>query len=315
MVEPVPISVIICAYSEARLPQLANAIASVLEQDPGPSELILVIDHNSSLEQHARRRWPTITVRASLGPKGLAGARNCGVELARSPIVAFLDDDATAAPGWTANLLAAFATDDVHVVGGSAQPRWERGRPRWFPSEFDWVVGCTHSAMPVERQSIRNVVGCNMAFRRATLLAVGGFDSSVGRTATGLHGCEETECCIRVRHQFGELAVLYDPAITVDHAVPASRGDLRYFLRRCLDEGRSKARVAASVGSAAGLSDERRYVARTLPRRIAAGLLGRDGRRSDGIVRSLAMLVGLAVTVAGYCIERAVVATSGRSQR
>jgi glucosyl-dolichyl phosphate glucuronosyltransferase len=315
MVEPAPISVIICAYSEDRLPHLARAIASVVEQDPTPSELILVIDHNASLEQQARRRWPTITVRASDGPVGLAGARNCGAALARSPIVAFLDDDATAASGWTASLLAAFAADDVHVVGGSAQPQWERGRPRWFPSEFDWVVGCTHSAMPVERQSSRNVVGCNMAFRRATLLAVGGFDSSVGRTATTLRGCEETECCIRVRHRFGERAVLYDPAITVDHAVPASRGHVRYFLRRCLDEGRSKARVAASVGSAAGLSDERRYVVRTLPRGVAAGLLARDARRSDGIARSLAMLVGLALTVTGYCIESALVAWSGRSPR
>jgi hypothetical protein len=169
--------------------------------------------------------------------------------------------------------------------------------------------------MPVERTAIRNDVGCNMAFRRATLLAIGGFDPSVGRTATGLRGCEETECCIRVRHRFGDHAVLYDPTITVDHVVPAVRGHLRYFVRRCLDEGRSKARVTASVGSAAGLSDELRYVTRTLPRGIAAGLLGRDARRSDGIARSLAMLVGLATTVTGYCIERMVLATSGWSLR
>ena len=34
-------------------------------------------------------------------------------------------------------------------MGGRVDPDWEGGaRPRWFPAEFGWVVGCSYTGQP-----------------------------------------------------------------------------------------------------------------------------------------------------------------------
>ena len=76
--------------------------------------------------------------------RGISGARNSGIAAARGAIIAFLDDDAIAAPDWLEQLLAGYSSPNVLGVGGAIEPQWQGGRPRWFPPEFDWVVGCTY---------------------------------------------------------------------------------------------------------------------------------------------------------------------------
>src|SRR5205085_2959822 len=105
----------------------------------------------------------------------LSGSRNSGVTVCRGEIVVFLDDDAVAAPDWLERLLQGYAEPQVVAVGGSIEPVWEEGRPRWFPPEFDWVVGGTYLGLPTATAQLRNLLGCNMSFRRSVLLEAGGF--------------------------------------------------------------------------------------------------------------------------------------------
>ncbi len=300
--EPVkpPISVVICAYTMERVELIAAAISSLQAQTIAPHEVVLVIDHSPELEAESLRRWPTIRVIANREQQGLSGARNTGLEESTGVVVAFLDDDAVAAPDWIERLGNAYADPAVLGAGGTVLPIWSEGRPRWFPPEFDWVVGCTHSGMPSERQAVRNLVGANMSFRRDALVEADGFRHELGRIGKIPAGCEETDLCIRIgkRHPKGEI--LYDPAAKVEHFVPAERGQLSYFSSRCRGEGRSKAILAGLVGSDSGLSEERSYVRRTLPLGFLRGL--GDGARGDlGGPRRAAMLgFGLAATTAGY---------------
>src|SRR4029077_6201031 len=125
-----------------------------------------VIDHAPDLLDEARALWPDLKVVANRERKGLSGARNSGVAEASGEVVAFLDDDAIAAPEWLARLAAAYADPKVVGAGGTVRPRWVEGKPGWFPPEFDWVVGCTHSGMPQTLEPVRNLVGANMSFRR-----------------------------------------------------------------------------------------------------------------------------------------------------
>jgi glycosyltransferase involved in cell wall biosynthesis/GT2 family glycosyltransferase len=297
---PLSISVVVCAFTTERLPVLEEALDSLRAQTLQAKQLILVVDHSPELLAEAQRRWPDVEIVANRERQGLSGARNTGVSVASGDVVAFLDDDAIARPDWLARLADAYRDADVIGAGGTVRPRWLAGQPDWFPNEFDWVVGCTHSGMPTKVGPVRNLVGANMSFRREALLEVGGFSHELGRVGTLPVGCEETDLSIRIGQRRPGSRILYDPAAAVDHVVPPTRGTMSYFLDRCRAEGRSKAVLTGMVGSDDGLSAERSYVRRTLPLGVLAGL--RDGLRGDrgGLGRAGAILAGLAATTAGY---------------
>jgi glycosyltransferase involved in cell wall biosynthesis len=301
------LAVVICAYTLERWTELRAAVRSILEQQHPVSRLVLVIDHSPALLEAARGEFvdSRVVVAENVGPRGLSGARNTGVSLARADVVAFLDDDATAEPDWAGRLLAWY--DDGHIlgVGGASIPVWRNRRPTWFPEEFDWVVGCTYRGMPSLAAPVRNLIGSNMSFRRHLFDLVGGFDSSVGRLGTTPVGCEETEFCIRVTNHVSSGLIMYDPSVRVRHHLPAVRESWRYFRARCFAEGKSKAIVAQLVGARRGLASERAYTTRTLP----AGMLRATveavrTRRPVVLARAGAIVVGLAVTSSGYAFER-----------
>lgn len=297
---PPTISVVICAYTLDRLTVMGEALDSLRTQTRPPHEVVLVIDHAPELLEEAGHLWPEVKIVANREQQGLSGARNTGVAEASGEVVAFLDDDAIAAPDWLQHLADAYADPDVLGAGGSIHPRWVEGKPGWFPPEFDWVVGCTHSGMPGTPGPVRNLVGANMSFRRAPLVEVGGFSHELGRVGTLPVGCEETDLSIRVHQRWPEGEIRYDPAAEVEHVVPGSRGSLRYFFDRCRAEGRSKAVLTKMVGSEDGLSSERSYVRQTLPAGVLHGL--RDVLRGDagGFGRATMIFLGLAATTSDY---------------
>jgi glycosyltransferase involved in cell wall biosynthesis/GT2 family glycosyltransferase len=294
------ISVVICAYTDERLELLAAGIESLRTQTVAPHELVLVIDHAPELEVIARERWPQTLVVANREQQGLSGARNTGVAECSGEVVAFLDDDAAAAPNWIERLGAAYADPNVLGAGGAVRPNWATERPGWFPPEFDWVVGCTHSGMPRQRQAVRNLVGANMSFRRGALLEAGGFRHELGRIGKIPAGAEETDLAIRVGQSNPDGEIVYDPEAAVDHFVPAERANFRYFTSRCRGEGRSKAILAALVGSDDGLAEERTYTRRTLPLGFLRGIGDAFRGDLDGLARAATLIVGLATTTRGY---------------
>ena len=299
-------AVVICAFTAERLVALAESIRSLEAQSRPAAEIVLVIDHAPALLEECRRRWPGIRVVPNRETPGLSGARNTGVAETTADLIAFIDDDAVAAPDWLERLADVYADPAVAAAGGEVRPLWLEGRPAWFPPEFDWVVGCTHSGMPKERQAVRNLVGANMSFRRSALAAAGGFRRELGRVGTKPVGCEETDLCIRVRGGREEALVVYEPAAVVEHLVPPARATLRYFAARCAAEGRSKAVLALLAGHGAGLESERAYTRRTLPAGFLRGL--RDAMRGDpsGLARAGTLMAGLMITSAGFAASRGV---------
>ena len=294
------ISVVICAYTDERLELLAAGVESLRNQTVAPHELVLVIDHAPELETICRERWPEAAILANREQQGLSGARNTGVAECTGEVVAFLDDDAAATPNWIERLGAAYADPNVLGAGGAVRPNWATARPGWFPPEFDWVVGCTHSGMPRQLAAVRNLVGANMSFRREALLEAGGFRHELGRIGKIPAGAEETDLSIRVGQQNPGCEILYDPEAAVDHFVPVERASLRYFTSRCRGEGRSKAILAGLVGSDDGLSEERSYTSRTLPLGFLRGIGDAFRGDVDGLARAAMLVVGLTTTTRGY---------------
>jgi glucosyl-dolichyl phosphate glucuronosyltransferase len=291
MTTPV-LSVVICTFSPARAARLEVAVRSLERESRRPDQVVVVFDHAPAVEAWAAVRLPGVQRVAHRGRPGLSGARNTGVAAAGGDIVAFLDDDAVAEPDWVERLLAAYGDPQVVGAGGAVLPMWEGARPSWLPEEFLWVVGCSYRGLPVRPSPVRNLIGCNMSFRRSAIVEAGGFADGLGRVGSRPLGCEETDLCIRIgRSRPGEI-ILYDPAIAVRHAVTRERGTVRYFLARCHAEGRSKAQVARLRGRDAALASERGYLARTLP----------SGLRDAGFARAGAMAAGVAAAGAGYVL-------------
>jgi glycosyltransferase involved in cell wall biosynthesis len=296
-------SVVICAYSDDRWFDLERAVASVQAQTRPALETVVVVDHNSALLARARSGLARVRSVPNGGERGLSAARNSGVDAACGDVVAFLDDDASAADEWLERLAACYTDDDVLGVGGSIEPRWPRARPAWFPPEFDWVVGCTYRGMPSSRTSVRNMIGANMSFRREALVAVDGFRSGIGRIGTRPVGCEETELCIRALQRWPRRRLVYEPRARVAHRVDATRTGWRYFIRRCYAEGQSKAQVARLRGAHDALATERAYTVRVLPLGAVDALREAVRRRRPAqALAAAAIVAGLSATTAGYAV-------------
>jgi GT2 family glycosyltransferase len=294
------VSVVVCTYTEQRWDDLVAAVASIRRQRVPGVEIVVAVDHSPALEARVRRELPGVVTATNRGARGLSDTRNAGVAAARGTVVAFIDDDCVAAPGWLERLLAHFAEPDVAGAGGAVAPRWDAGRPAWFPAEFDWVVGCSYRGLPTRTAPLRNLIGANMAFRRDALDAAGGFHNGLGRLGRVPLGCEETELCLRIQGRWPGARMLYDPQALVEHRVPAARGRLGYFAARCWAEGLSKAVVAGLAGSRQALAAERVHALRTLPRGLLAALRDAASGQAAAALRAGAIVAGLAITTAGY---------------
>jgi glycosyltransferase involved in cell wall biosynthesis len=294
------VSVVLCAYTELRWNDLLAAVKSVREQSLPAKEIIVAIDNNPTLLARVRESMPDVIAIENAGGRGAGEARNRGVNLASGSIVAFLDDDAVASPGWIEQATRAFADPWVLGVGGTIEPAWDGEPPRWMAPEFYWTVGCTYPGLPTAPAAIRNLIANNMFVRRDAFLELGGFRAGFGKT-DARSGAEETDLCIRASQRWPQDIWLYDPAVTVRHRVPPSRSRLSYFTSRCYDEGVAKASIVKFVGGQDGLAAERVYTSKTLPKGFGQGLkdaiLGRD---AAGIARSASIVIGLAATIVGY---------------
>ena len=154
-------------------------------------------------------------VLANAHVQGLSGARNTAIAEAKGDVVVFLDDDAARPPGLARR--AARALRGRHRAGrrrrgppaladrGPTAAAARTCSPAPHPTdgdatgELDWIVGCTYTGQPTEQADVRNLMGCNMSFRREVFERVGGFAEDIGRIGKNPLGCEETELCIRAR--------------------------------------------------------------------------------------------------------------------
>jgi glucosyl-dolichyl phosphate glucuronosyltransferase len=297
------VSVVICAYTDRRWTEIGTAVRSVRAQSTPSFEIILVADHNPLLYRRLSTAFPDVIVVENREAPGLSGARNTGVALAQGDIVAFLDDDAAAEPDWLKFICDSYTGSAIIGVGGLIVPRWETSPPRWFPSEFYWVVGCSYLGMPVARVPVRNLLGANMSFRREAFDIVDGFRTGVGRTSGKWPlGCEETEFCIRLSQRSPESVLLIERRAAVSHLVPRTRCRFSYFVSRCFAEGLSKALITTSVGRTAGLSSERHYTTKTLPQGVARGIAGSLCGDLAGLGRAASIVVGVSAAATAYLI-------------
>jgi glycosyltransferase involved in cell wall biosynthesis len=299
-------SVIIAAHTFQRCASLTQAVASAMEQQPRPHEVIVVVDNNADLYEWVRVQLPDVVAVDHRGPRGASATRNSGARAARGSILAFLDDDAVARPGWLLNLTAPLARPGVVGVGGYVEPVWLGAVPHWMPEEFLWVVGASYRGMPLTAGPIRNVWSENMAVTRADFLKIDGFREGFGKSGLEARGGEDTDFCIRLASAIKDGFWWYEPSARVGHSVPPGRSTLRFFMLRCYNEGQTKAEMATMLGARDGLQDERRHATKTLPAGMTRELRQAIARKElVAAQRASAIGVGLCAASLGYVVRRA----------
>ena len=262
------IAVVIGTRNRAGL--LKRALAGLLEQTLAPELFeVVVVDNGSSdntrtvFEQVAANAGP-VTLRYCFEPNlGISFARNRGLTETEAPMVAYLDDDAFAEPGWLQALVTGFELEPRRplCVGGEIVLDWEGPQPAWLPEFALGLLGrLDHGAV---RRTLKfpkkQLFGSNMAFERAYLAEIGGFDTRLGRKGNNLISNEETALMWRLAAEGGHL--LYEPAAVVRHWVPKERARLSWFLRRFYAQGATDV-IDAKIRQDTGLAK---------PKKVATG--------------------------------------------
>ena len=137
-----------------------------------------MVDDGGSPETAAVLADPPLPVRALRGAgRGPAAARNVGWREAEGRLVCFTDDDCRTAPAWVSALLGAAGDADAVIAVGRTEPE---------PAEASRQTAFTRSNLVTGLN--RDFHTCNIAYPRALLERLGGFDESFPHPAA-----EDTE--------------------------------------------------------------------------------------------------------------------------
>jgi GT2 family glycosyltransferase len=215
------VSVVVCTHNGAKTIRECCEGLSKLEY---PSFEVIVVDDGSSDHSASIAREYGYRV-ISTDHGGLSNARNLGWKAATGTIVAYLDDDAYPDPHWLDYLAASFLNSGHGGVGG----------PNITPSADGPIADCvanspgnpTHVLLTDE--VAEHIPGCNMAFRRAALEAVGGFDTQF-RVAG-----DDVDICWKLRQHGYSLG--FSPAASVWHH---RRKSIRAFWRQQINYGKAE---------------------------------------------------------------------------
>jgi glycosyltransferase involved in cell wall biosynthesis len=202
---------------------------------------------------------------------GVSLARNAGAWAARTPFIAYIDDDAIPAPDWVETILAAIAQPGrpPALIGGRILPKWEAPLPAWWPASLRGVLSIIEHEGRGEYRTASLPEGlepyaANMVVHVLSLLAAGGFGGAVGRYGNSLLSDEEVQLAWML--QDAGYSVRYDSRITVHHQIQARRLEPEWLLKRLYWQG-------ASTVLTRRLLQEGEAVWRELPRRLAVALL------------------------------------------
>ena len=221
------VSVVVCTRDRA------DQLGACLTRLTGltyPNLEILVVD-NAPTDDSTRR-----TVEAVADPRiryvvesrpGLSCARNKGLAEARGTYLAYTDDDVAVDAGWVQGLLKGFASAaDVGCVtglvataeiAGAAEEYFDARAASWStrcePQRFDLDGSAPDDALYPYSPGIFGT-GANLAFDRALLVELGGFDEALG-AGTRTRGGEDLDVFVRVLR--AGRALVYEPAALVWH--------------------------------------------------------------------------------------------------
>ncbi|MDZ4318307.1 MAG: glycosyltransferase family 2 protein [Phenylobacterium sp.] len=168
---------------------------------------------------------------------GVATARNVGLAATDARLIAFLDDDEAASPGWLSALLQAQSQTGADVLFGPIRGRVPEGTG-WTTAYLERFFGRDG---PTQTRLTDQIHGCgNSLMVRATALpGPAPFDSAMDQT-----GGEDDRLFTALQARGGRFGWAADA--WVDEFAPPDRATLSYALMRAFAYGQSPSQMAAA---------------------------------------------------------------------
>src|SRR6516162_639294 len=218
------ISVIVCTYNGART--LRECLSALTDLDYPNYEVIVINDGSTDDTAAIARDYSVRLIRQP--NKGLSAARNTGLAASAGEIVAYIDDDAFPHRYWLRYLAAAFARSSHVGIGGPNLP----------PAGDGFITECV-AASPgnplhvlLSDELAEHIPGCNMAYRKEALVAIGGFDPRF--RAAG----DDVDICWRLQDRGSTIG--YCPTAVVWHH---RRNSIRAYWKQQYGYGKAEAQL------------------------------------------------------------------------
>lgn len=214
-----PSSLIICSRNRPKL--LAELVASILQGDELPTEIIVIDDSDSPHEGLASLTTTrACEIRYSWTHSvGLSRANNDGIAAARYNILVFTQDDVLVTPTWFGTIVGALVqAGQRSVVTGQVCPSEPEILGAFAPSTIADPVPAVYKG----RINKDVLFAQNMAMYRFVVEEVGYFDKTLG-PGTPFPGAEDNDFGLRLLE--AGYRISYVPQAVVYHRAWRSKSD------------------------------------------------------------------------------------------
>jgi glycosyltransferase involved in cell wall biosynthesis len=227
----VSVSIVICTKNRAE--QLGACLDAISRIDSAVPWELVVVDNASSdntravLDRFARTASFPVTVLCE-PTAGVGWAKNTGWSAASGEFIGFTDDDCYVEPDYPDRVCDLVLQPEVGLGGGRITLH--------DPADYPITIQLLADRVVVPPRNIVRaglIKGANMAFRRAVLSQIGGFDPTFGPGAK-FYG-EEIDALTRA--SFAGWHGLYDPRLSLAHHHRRKAADA-HKLRRVYALGR-----------------------------------------------------------------------------
>jgi GT2 family glycosyltransferase len=258
------ISVVVCTYNGSRT--IRDCLEGATELEYPNYEVIVVDDGSTDATADIVREFDVRLIRTQ--NCGLSSARNTGMYAATGDIIAYVDDDARPDVHWLQYLAATFNTTTHAGIGGPNLP----------PPDDGPIADCVANApggpvhVLLSDTEAEHIPGCNMAFRKECLQAIGGFDEQF-RIAG-----DDVDVCWRLQ-QWGWTLGFHPSAVVWHHR----RNSVRHYWKQQWGYGRAEALLKKKWPEKYNGTGQLTWAGRIYSRGLTRALDFRRGRIYHGI--------------------------------
>lgn len=238
----IKLSAIVCTYNREKY--ILQALNSLNGQSLSKEEFEIIVINNNSTDRtelickQFEQENPNINYTYKEEEnQGLSYARNRGILESKSPLIAFIDDDAYLDENYLKNVVNFFEEkENACAIGGKILLHYLIDEPKWVSKYLASLLGYFNLGDEEFQFTAKSYPrGSNMVFKKSLFNEVGFFNTDLGRKGNQLIGGEEKEIFQRIYKTKKE--VYYLPQAIVYHLVPEERTKASFIKKQAIGTG------------------------------------------------------------------------------